>query len=127
MRKLVASGNSDIDGTGKIWSHNLHKSTAYVRLLEKVLWNVRRRFGLSPGDKRATLDVNAAIWRIFMSVTLQTAVHLGERSFRDFTFHQELDLAIIETLVSCNWEADHGSERNYCLLTRQFISRLQKT
>ena len=44
-RKLVASGNSDIDGTGKIWSHNLHKSTAYVRHLEKVLWNVRQRYG----------------------------------------------------------------------------------
>ena len=48
------------------------------------------------------------------------------KSFRDFTFHQELNLALIETLVSCNWEADHGSERNYCLLTRQFSSRLQK-
>ena len=77
-RKLVASGNSDIDGTGKIWSHNLHISTAYVRHLEKVLRNVRQRYGLSPGDKRAKLDVNAAIWRIFMSVTLQTAVHIGK-------------------------------------------------
>ena len=77
-RKLVASGNSDIDGTGKIWSHNLHKSTAYFRHLEKVLWNVRQRCGLSPEDKREDLDVNAAMWRIFMSVTLQAAVHLGK-------------------------------------------------
>ena len=77
-RKLVASGNSDIEGTGKIWSHNLHISTANVRHLEKVHRNVRQRYGLSPGDKRAKLDVNAAIWRVFMFVTLQTAVHLGK-------------------------------------------------
>ena len=125
-RKLVASGNSDIDGTGKIWSHNLLISTAYVRHLEKVLWNVRQRYGLSPGDKRGKVDANAAIWRIFMSVTLQAAVHLGKNRSEIFTFHQELNLALIETLVSCNWETDHGSERNYCLLTRQFSSRLQK-
>ena len=50
----------------------------HVRHLEKVFWNVRQRYGLSPEDKSSS-------W---------------ERSFRDFTFHQELNLAIIETLVS---------------------------
>ena len=40
-RKLVASGNSDIDSTGTIWPHNLHISSACVSHLEKVLSNVR--------------------------------------------------------------------------------------
>ena len=34
------------------------------------------------------------------------------RLFRDFTFHQESAM-IIETVLPCNWEVDHGSERNY--------------
>ena len=47
-RKLVASGNSDIDGAGKIWPHNLQIYTAHVPHLEKVSSNVRQRYGLSP-------------------------------------------------------------------------------
>ena len=50
-RKLVASGNSDIDGIGTIWPPNLHIYTACVSHLEKVLSNVRHRYGLKPGDK----------------------------------------------------------------------------
>ena len=49
-RKLVATGNPDIDGTDRIWPHNLHISTAYVPHIEKVFSNVRQRYGLSPGD-----------------------------------------------------------------------------
>ena len=76
-RKLVASGNSDIDGSGTIWPHNLHTSTAYFSHLKKVLSNVRQRYGLKPGDNMEDLDVNTIIWGMFMSVTLQAAVHLG--------------------------------------------------
>ena len=50
-RKLVATGSPDIDGTDRIWPHNLHISTAYVPHIEKVFSNVRQRYGLSPGDK----------------------------------------------------------------------------
>ena len=77
-RKLVASRISDIDGTGTVWPHNLQTSTAYVPHLEKVFSNVRQRCRLKPGDKMEILDVNAAVWRIFMSVTLQAPVHLGK-------------------------------------------------
>ena len=76
--KLVAPGNSDIDGAGKIWPHNLLVSTAYIPHLERVFSNVRQRCRLSPGDKMEHLDVNAATRGIFMSVTLQAAVHLGK-------------------------------------------------
>ena len=57
-RELVAFGNSDIDGTGTMWPHNLHISTAHVSHLEKVLSNVRQRYPLEPGDKMEDLDVN---------------------------------------------------------------------
>ena len=62
MRKLVAPGNSDSKGTGKIWPHNLHVSTACIQHLDKVFSNVRQRYRLSSGDKMEHLDVNAALW-----------------------------------------------------------------
>ena len=77
-KKLVASGNSDIDGIGTIWAHSLHLSTAYVSPLEKVLSNVRQRYGRKPGDKMEDPNVNTIMWWMFMSVTLQAAVHLGK-------------------------------------------------
>ena len=77
-RKLVAHGNSDIDGIGTIWPHNLQTSIAYVSHLEKFFSNVRQRYGRKPGDKMEDLDVNAIIWRMFMSVTLQATVHVGK-------------------------------------------------
>ena len=63
--------------------------------LEKVFSNVKQRHGLSPGDKMENLDVNEATWRIFMSVTLQAADHIG----KDY-FDQESAQTIIETVVS---------------------------
>ena len=35
-RKLVASGNSDSEGTDKFWPRNLHASPAYIPHIEKV-------------------------------------------------------------------------------------------
>ena len=46
--------------------------------MEKVFSIVRRRYGRSPTDQMKDLDVNTAIWGIFMSVILQAAVHLVE-------------------------------------------------
>ena len=83
-RQLLATGIPDIDGTGSIWPHNLHKSTAYVPHIEKVFSNVRQRYGLSPGDTMENLDVNAVIWGTVMSVTLQAAVDLGRDYSRTY-------------------------------------------
>ena len=77
-RKLVASRNSETEGSDKVWPHNLHISTNYVLHMENVFSIVRQRYGLSPMHQMKNLDVNTAIWGIFMSVTLQAAVHLGE-------------------------------------------------
>ena len=80
-RKLVASGNSETEGKDKIWPHNLQKSTDCVPHMEKVFSIVRHRCGLSPRDEMKNLDVTAAIWGTFLSVSLRAAVHLG----RDFS------------------------------------------
>ena len=46
--------------------------------MNKVFSIVRQTCGRSPTDDLKDLDVNIAVWSIFMSVTLQAAVHLGK-------------------------------------------------
>ena len=45
--------------------------------MEKVFSIARKIYDRKPTDDLNDLDVNTAIWNIFMSVTLQAAVHLG--------------------------------------------------
>ena len=80
-RKL-ASGNLPLkfryQRRGRLeWPHNLRISRAYVPDLEKVNLNLRQQLKRKPEDKMEDLDVNTLIWRMFMSVTQQAAVHLG--------------------------------------------------
>ena len=60
-----------------------HISPDCVPHMEKVFSIVRKIYDRKPTDNLKDLDVNPAIWCIFMSVTLQAAVHLG----RDFSLN----------------------------------------
>ena len=73
-RRLIASGTSDRHQRQR-QPHNLQISTDCVPHMEKVLSIVRQRYGLR--DNMENLVANAATWCIFMSVTLQVAVHSG--------------------------------------------------
>ena len=111
-RKLVASGNSDIDSTGKIWPHNLHISIAYVPHLQKVFSNVRQRYGLSPGDKNGKSRCKCG-FMINVYVRYSSSCSSSwKRLSPEFPFHQESVHAIIEAVVSSYWETDHGSDTN---------------
>ena len=66
-----------------IWPHHFHISLEYVPHMEKVFPVVRKIYDRKPTDKLKDLDVNTAIWGVFMSVTLQAAVHLG----RDYSMN----------------------------------------
>ena len=61
---------------------SVHFCTDCVPHMEKVFSIVRPRYGLSPRDKVENLDVHAVMWCIFMSVTLQAAVYLGQTLWR---------------------------------------------
>ena len=86
-RKLAAAGtNQDLsffqvpqitDDDDSEWPNNFHISRAYVPHLEKVCSNLRQQLKRNPKDKMEDLDVSTLIWRMFMTVTLQAAVHLG--------------------------------------------------
>ena len=62
--------------------------------------------------KWQNLDVNTVVWGMFMSVSLQAAVHLAKIT-RKICDHQESTLEIFETVISSDWQVDHGSDRNY--------------
>ena len=59
-------------------THNYRMSRASVPHLEKLYSKLRQKFKRKPQDKMVdSLDVNTLIWRMFMIVTQQAAVHLG--------------------------------------------------
>ena len=76
-RKLAAENFDINDEDDSKLPHNLRKSRAYVQHLEKVHSNLRQQLKRKPEDKMEDLDVNTLIWRMFMMVTQQAAVHLG--------------------------------------------------
>ena len=65
---------------------NLATQSPSLLLTSRILRrfsNVRQRYGLEPGDNMESVDVNAIIWRMFTSVTLQSAFYLG----KDYSEH----------------------------------------
>ena len=53
-------------------------SQATIHHLEAVYSIVRGIYGREPDDPMDDLDVNMAIWGVFLNTTLQAAVHLGK-------------------------------------------------
>ena len=68
---------SQID-TEATWDHYLHISTDTSHYMEVVFSMVRKIYGKQPGDLMKDLNVNLAIWWVFMNTTLRAAVHLGK-------------------------------------------------
>ena len=80
--KPYASSTSACQGRPKDgkreWSQTLHMSPATVHHLGAVFSIVRRIYGREHDDPMNVLDVNMAIWGIFLNATLRAAVHLGQ-------------------------------------------------
>ena len=87
-------------------------SPAVVPHMEKVHSIVRQINGRSPTDDLNDLDVNNAVWSIFMNVTLQAAVHLGRDYMENSTIYQESTRDVCETVIPCDWKIDQGSDRH---------------
>ena len=73
----IPEGSEDSELNSRIWPHHFRISPDCVPHVEKVFSIVRKINDRKPTDDLDDLDVNAAIWGVFMSVTLQAAVHLG--------------------------------------------------
>ena len=79
--KPAASSISENSGSpeaeSRKWPHNFYISSEVVSCMDKVYSIVRKTYDRKPTDEMEDLDVNAAIWGMFMNTTLQ-AVHLGQ-------------------------------------------------
>ena len=69
--------SEDSEPKSQVWPHHFRISPHYVHHMEKVFSIKRKIYERKPTDDSNDLDVNTAMWCIFMSVTLQAAVHLG--------------------------------------------------
>ena len=72
--------------TEATWDHYLHISPETSHFLGAVFFMVRKIYGKPLGDPMEDLNVNLAIWRMFMDTTLRAAVHLGKDSDTNLRF-----------------------------------------
>ena len=142
-RRLVASGNSEIEGKDEIWQDHLQTSKDGSPHLEKVFSIVRQRYGLSPRDEMKGLDVNAAIWRI-LCLTLFKLQNILAQTFRRiwdlprinprnhsnscFKWLRSWSLTKLKSLeLQRSIGGSLCGERRLCWLTELFSLKLQKT
>ena len=67
--------------------------------METVCSIIRKICGQSPTDDLDDLDVNTAIWGIFMNTTLQAAVHLGRDQMENLLFTKNQHLKSAKQLL----------------------------
>ena len=68
------------------WTHNFRMSPAAVPRKEKVYSIVRQIYDRCSTGNLDDLDVNTAIWSIFLNTTLQAAIHLGRDCAENLRF-----------------------------------------
>ena len=60
------------------WPHDFYISSEVVSCMDIVCSIVRKTYDRGPTGEMEDLNVNAAIWRMFLNTILQAAVHLGQ-------------------------------------------------
>ena len=81
MAKPCASSQSDCQEVQKLkekYGHIIYTSPDTAHHTEAVFSIVRDIYGREHDDPMEDLDVNMAIWVIFLNVTLRAALHLGQ-------------------------------------------------
>ena len=79
-KSKIPHDSEDSEPKWRVWPHHFRISPDCVPHMEKVLSIERKIYDRKPTDNLKDLDVTTAIWGFFMSVTLQAAFHLGQRS-----------------------------------------------
>ena len=77
------SGTVNVDS---VWPNNFPISVDYVPHLEKVYSILRQKLGRKSGDVLNDFETNSLMWGMFMTATLDTAVHLGEDYLENLHF-----------------------------------------
>ena len=93
--------------------HHYHISPDCVPHRNKVCSIVRQTYGRSPTDDLNDLDVNTAIWGIFMTVTLHAAVHLGQDFSGNLRYTKNQPLKSVRHLFQTTDRLITDPSRNY--------------
>ena len=111
-RKLAAE-NSDInDENDSKWPHNYSISRANVPHLEKIHSNLRKQLKRRPEDNMEDLDVNTLILGMFMVVTQQAPVHLGNDYVGSLHSAKKSSTKNSDTIVRCDKKVGQRADRN---------------
>ena len=92
--RLVAETATNPVDTGL--SHRMSRNN--VGHLEKVYSTIRQKLCRQPRDNMPEIDVNAMIWRIFMSATKRAVVHLGQHYQEHLRTTRNMDFGKIKQL-----------------------------
>ena len=94
------SANSDNPEAGsRKWPNIYYISPAVVSHMETVCSIIRKIYGQSPTDDFDDLNVNTAIWGIFMNTTLRAAIHLGQHQTENLLFTKNQHLKSAKQLL----------------------------
>ena len=105
--------------TEATWDHYLHLLRDTSHYMEAVFPMVRKIHGKQPDDPMEGLNVNLAIWGMFMNTTLRAAFHLGKDYDKNLRFVKN-SLDNNRTSVQGNRKANQWSDRNHWHKLDQF-------
>ena len=118
--KLVApgypgnSGNSGTEGNDEDWPHNLHHFNKLRAAHGEGVLDSGTKIWSQPDRSEERLRCeHSDMGCIFMSATLQAAVHLGRDYTENLRSTKNQLPEIFETVISSDWKVDHESDRNY--------------
>ena len=106
--KPAAEGSGLVDVDSARPNH-FHTSVAHVPHLERVYSNLRQKIGRKSGDDMNDFDTNSLMWGMFMSATLDAAVHFGKLLFGELKFYQKSVTTNDKTNVRRVTKVDHRS------------------
>ena len=106
----------------KEWPRNLHMSPARVPHMETVFSIVTKIIEWEPADPMEDLDVNAAIWGVFLNTTLQSSSSSWTRLWGEFTIRQESSLGSLWDNYSMKLE-DWSVIKQKSLVWKRLISK----
>ena len=110
-RKPVASGNSNSEGTDKIWPHNLQTSTAYIPHLEKFSRTPRDIVSVRETKCNISQCECGYVGNIYVRSSI-SAVHLWKDYSENVRSTRNQPMKSLKQLIQVsNWETDQGSDR----------------
>ena len=106
------------------WSHKPHVAPATIHHTEAVFSIVRRIYGREHDDPMDDLDVNMAIWGIFLKLLFKQQFILDKTTIRQETNSNNFGVFGINYQIRIRLSLHRGWARRWCYLQRHLWQRL---